>query len=274
MVVPMLVRRAALMLGLLVIAAATAQAQPEPRPTPTPAQAGTAARAHAARAKQHFDRGEYAQAIVAYREAYRLLPAPGVLYNLAQAYRLVGDCGNATAMYRDFLRLAPDSPHRAVAEENLVAAETCARELTAREHATAEPVTPTPGATAPPGAAVAPHLPVEPPPRRRDRTATVVTAAGGVVLVAAGAYFAIDAASAADEVSDFYTDGGAWADIAGADARGRRSRGVAIAAFASGGAALAAAATLYVLGRPRTERAAVAVTAGRGGAEVVATWRY
>src|SRR5204863_6882745 len=80
----------------------------------------------ASAAQRHFDLGEYAAAISDWRDAYRLEPHPGLLYNLAQAYRLSGDCVTATLLYKNFLRLAPGSPHRADAETNLDAIADCA----------------------------------------------------------------------------------------------------------------------------------------------------
>ena len=64
----------------------------------------------AARAQVHYDLGEYGQAIADYEDAYRIAKTPGFLYNLAQSYRLAGDCVTASSMYRNYLRLAPRSP--------------------------------------------------------------------------------------------------------------------------------------------------------------------
>ena len=96
-------------------------------------------------------------------------------------------------------------------------------------------------------------------------------AGGGVLLVAAGAYFASDSASAANEVADFYRTGGAWSDIADVDARGRRSRVLAIGSFAVGAATVATGAALYVLGR-RAERRSIVVAPARGGGGQVVLW--
>jgi hypothetical protein len=44
---------------------------------------------------KHFELAEYDAAIADFKEAYRIGDAPGYLYNIAQAYRLKGDCRNA-----------------------------------------------------------------------------------------------------------------------------------------------------------------------------------
>ncbi|HET9989953.1 MAG TPA: hypothetical protein VFQ65_15590, partial [Kofleriaceae bacterium] len=65
----------------------------------------TASTAHAddrAAAKQLYDEGlrhynvaEYPAAIVAWKQAYVLSKKPILLFNIAQAYRLAGDCKQA-----------------------------------------------------------------------------------------------------------------------------------------------------------------------------------
>jgi tetratricopeptide (TPR) repeat protein len=73
----------------------------------------------AARAQAHFTLGEYADAVADYRAAYQLVPSPGLLYDLGQAYRLEGDCADARTAYRSYLRRAPHSPYRDLAMQHL-----------------------------------------------------------------------------------------------------------------------------------------------------------
>jgi hypothetical protein len=233
--------------------------------SPARAQPGDAkgsAQELAARAKAHFDHAEYAAAASDYREAYRLWPSPGLLFNLGQAYRLAGDCLHASQAYREFLHLQPDSPYRATVEQNLSAADACAK-----------PVAPPP---------VEVHAPTPAPitTQRHDddgddgrsrRIAGLAIAGGGALVAIAGSYFAIDASRAQREVADFYANGGDWSQIADVDARGHRDHALAITGFAIGGAALVAGATVYWLGR--RERA-VAIVPARGGGEVVLSWRF
>ena len=259
-------KRLLIAIAVVLTTASVAGAQPGPV---SPANAEKTAKAKAASAKAHFDRGDYAVAVEEYREAYRLMPSPGLLFNLGQAYRLVGSCSEAVDAYREYLRLVPDSPYRATAEQNLAAAEVCARDAEAaakrrEERAKAAAI----AATASP-----PPAPVADRGHGMRRTGVGAMAVGGM-LVVAGGYFAIDAARSASEVSDFYENGGAWADVADADERGRRSQLVARVAFAAGTVAIASGVTLYLLGRRAEHAPAVAVTPTGRGAEMVVSWRF
>src|SRR3954471_15303120 len=57
----------------------------------------------------HYNMGEYADAITAWTESYRLSKAPLLLFNLGQAYRLSGDCTKATTFYDSYERELPDA---------------------------------------------------------------------------------------------------------------------------------------------------------------------
>ena len=88
----------------------------------------------------HYSLGEYGEAIARFREAYELSAAPGLLFNLAQAHRLKGDCAPAIEIYRHFKRLAPDSPHVAEADTQIAAlSATCPPAPTPAITATAQP---------------------------------------------------------------------------------------------------------------------------------------
>ncbi len=66
------------------------------------------ARQHAAKAKVHYDLGEFEQAANEYIIVYRLRPIPALLYNVAQAYRQAGQYEKAKKFYKSFLREKPD----------------------------------------------------------------------------------------------------------------------------------------------------------------------
>ena len=76
----MLVRTAALSL----VVAATALAAPR-----DDARALREAKAHFRKGAIHYHAREYEQAIAEYQAAYQLSPLPDLLFNLAQAYRLI-----------------------------------------------------------------------------------------------------------------------------------------------------------------------------------------
>jgi len=100
--------RVAATLTLLVLAArpggVRAQSQDEPARI-------AEARQHFGKAREHYNLGEYDQAIVELKEAYRLWKQPLLLFNIAQAYRLQGDCAQAMTFYRSYLREQPQPPN-------------------------------------------------------------------------------------------------------------------------------------------------------------------
>lgn len=72
----------------------------------------------------HYSLGEYDHAIAFFREAYEISSAPALLFNLAQANRLKGECRRAVELYRHFLRLAPESAQAGKAAEESQSLET------------------------------------------------------------------------------------------------------------------------------------------------------
>src|SRR5438128_3568918 len=75
------------------------------------------AKAHAARAKVHYDLGEYRQAAEEYILVYRIKPLPALLYNIAQSYRQGGQYEKAKQFYKSYLRETQDPKNRAVIEK-------------------------------------------------------------------------------------------------------------------------------------------------------------
>jgi tetratricopeptide (TPR) repeat protein len=75
------------------------------------------AKAHAARAKVHYDLGEYEKAAEEYIVVYRIKPLPALLYNIAQSYRQAGQYDKARQFYKSYLREAKDAPNRDAIEK-------------------------------------------------------------------------------------------------------------------------------------------------------------
>jgi tetratricopeptide (TPR) repeat protein len=71
------------------------------------------AREHYAIALQAYDLGKYDEAIAEFQEAYRFKEAPGLLYNIAQAYRLSNRPEEAVRYYRTYLERKPDAVNAA-----------------------------------------------------------------------------------------------------------------------------------------------------------------
>ena len=71
------------------------------------------ARQHAAKAKVHYDLGEFEQAAEEYTIVYRLRPLPALLFNIAQSYRQAGQYEKAKQFYKAYLRESPDAKNSA-----------------------------------------------------------------------------------------------------------------------------------------------------------------
>src|SRR5437868_15496788 len=77
------------------------------------------AREHYSIGLRAFDLGKYDEAIPEFEEAYRFKDAPGLLYNIAQAYRLSNRPEEAVRYYRTYLARKPDAANRAEAESKI-----------------------------------------------------------------------------------------------------------------------------------------------------------
>jgi tetratricopeptide (TPR) repeat protein len=67
-------------------------------------------------AQVHYRLQEYEAALTAYKEAYRILQSPSILFNLGQCYRLLGRYPEALRSYEQFLAAVPETPYRAEVE--------------------------------------------------------------------------------------------------------------------------------------------------------------
>jgi hypothetical protein len=74
-------------------------------------------RRHFEQAEQHFQRGEFAEALVQYEAGYRLTRLPGFIINVAHCHRLMGDLRKARSYYRRYLVVAPVGPRKDEVEE-------------------------------------------------------------------------------------------------------------------------------------------------------------
>src|SRR5262245_53746378 len=107
-----------IVVGLLVSLSGAAHAQ---RRGPSAEQAAKdkAAREHYNQGILHYDLGEIDQAIAEFKQAYAISAAPGLLFNIAQAYRYKKDYEQALHFYRTFLRLQPKASNRDEVEERV-----------------------------------------------------------------------------------------------------------------------------------------------------------
>ncbi|HEY4238941.1 MAG TPA: hypothetical protein VGM88_03965 [Kofleriaceae bacterium] len=236
--------KAAALLGVLLVAS-VAHADDD-----VPARA----RALAEQGKQAHERGDYATAIASFQAAYALSPTPALVFNIAQAYRLSGDCVDAALLYKRFLETDPSTEARAIAESHLATVQRCDK----------KPV------------ALTGTAPLDPRAHRHaiERDTGIALGAAGLVALGVGTYFAVGAHDAEGTVSDGYAHGAAWNAIASENARGERDATRARYFMIGGGAAIATGAVFYLLGRHTEHAAPIAIVPTRGGAHVSYSWRF
>jgi hypothetical protein len=121
--------------------------------------------------QSHYNLNEFPEALVDFKEAYRLFPDPVFLYNLGQCERQLGHNEEAIRFYRSFLREQPKAPNRQDVLhkiEELEAAQKSkppeAEEAAGATDAAAPPAVEGAAATMPVPAPAAPPHPVIPPP--------------------------------------------------------------------------------------------------------------
>jgi hypothetical protein len=132
-----------------------ALAQP-PAPIPTRAEQ---AKAEYDRGLKHYNLADYEPAITAFKRAYELSGKPELLFNIAQAYRLKGDCKQAVLVYRSFLREATGHPRRREAESGI---ERCGAPTNGSEATPATAPPPVSSIVPPPTSAPEPNAPKPP----------------------------------------------------------------------------------------------------------------
>ena len=255
-------------LALLLVALAAAAPMAYADDTLSPERIPQKARELAEKGRAYHDAGEYMKAVAAFKEAYVLAPSPGLLFNIAQAYRLAGDCDDAAWMYRRFLDSNPGEASRALAEQHLASVEKCGHGGLVIAPAQTVAIATKVAEQQPASAVDEPSQPSS-----LKRTALYVGVGGGIVLAGA-AFFAIDSMNASDKVTDLYKHGAKGSDVAAEDARGQRSATLATVLGIGGGLALASAGVLYAVGRHHESLQHVAVTPHAHGAQVSLSWHF
>ena len=253
--------------SLLAIAPSLARAE-EPQP---PDVIPMKARALAVKGRAFHDAGDYGDAIIAFKEAYVMAPSPGLLFNLAQAYRLHGNCDDAAMMYRRYLTTQPSAEGRAVAEGHLAAVERCAHENAL--HISKNPNAPTIIATDRASGSLFATAPTS---HRAEieKDLGIGLGLGGGVVVSIAMYYAFKAHDASAAVEHAYANGAKWQDISSIDARGARDATTARILGISGGIAVAGGVTLYLLGKRAEHLAPISVAPTKHGAEVHVAWQF
>jgi tetratricopeptide (TPR) repeat protein len=275
---------------MLVAAAQPALAQPAP-PQPQPATTDDAKKAEAKalyeKGLSHYNLGEFDLAIEAFRKSYALTNAPGLLFNIAQAFRLKKDYEQAVYFYQTYLRLKPDAPNRSDVEARIKEMEEAIEEQ--KKQATKPPVgtmSPEGGTTtttttttttqAPTGTATTTDTGEADGAKAQTLiTAGYVTGGAGVALLVTGAVFGSMAKSAQNDLEKLGSDGGTWTqEQQDKYDAGKRNNTIAIVSFVAGGAALATGATLFIMGQMKKSKTSVAVVPTTQGATFAVGWSF
>ncbi len=221
------------------------------------------AKEHFASGQTHYSLGEFTEAAAEFREAYRLLPEPAILFNIAQAMRQMNDFRHAYFYYSQYLSRRPDAANRTDVEGFISAMKLRMDEEDAQksvapvplvrtpiEHAgSAQSVVPASPAAAPSVATAAKSGSAQTPPAHGFWSGLHIAgvAAGGAALAAGGLALAFhsSAASSADTLNQKYQagtltpqDAGLKSDVA--------SKGTAATACVIGAAVLVAAGSVLV----------------------------
>jgi len=115
------------------------------------------ATAHVRKATAAYNLGKYPEAAKEYEAAYEQTLDANLLFNIGQAYRLAGERDKAVTAYRSFIRSAPESEQRQLAESKI-------REIERQRSAAPAPApAPVPAAVPAPVPAPAPVAPAATP---------------------------------------------------------------------------------------------------------------
>jgi tetratricopeptide (TPR) repeat protein len=250
--------------ALAILAHVTVVRAQSPDRTPSDAQA------HVDKGLALYEAKEYAQAAIELRAAYELKKDRDVLYALAQANRLAGDCPTALTHYREFLESNPPGKQADLARKNIARCEET------KPAPTPAPVPPAP--TAPTSAPTADmhataHTlePVGPAPAPRiawyrDVPGDLLLGGGvGAGVVAGYFFYASSSELQSARSATRYDDAQTHADRAHGD------RQIALVGSAAAGAFVVAAILRYVLHDERDagRGAAVASVAASGSGVAV-----
>ena len=157
----------------------------------------------------HYELGEFDVAIEEFKRAYALTSAPGLLFNLAQVYRMKKDPEQAVYFYRTYLRLVPDAPNRADVEALIAENQALVDANRAKKRAAAEAAAAAAASAAAAGSPAvaastperAPPAPPRPRPWRKELWIGVGAGALGVGALAAAVALGARSSSDASQIS-------------------------------------------------------------------------
>ena len=264
--------------------------------TPTPQETAQANK-FVESGSRHFDLQEWDAAISDFKQAYQLVPAADLIFNIAQAQRLKGDCQAASVSYRTYLREAPNSSRQKKVEQRLQEMESCAKQPATTTTPPAITTTPPgdpkvvdPGPTPQPPPSIAtvitkpPDVPDIAPapqptpmekPQNRSLAIPVTLGAVGLVVLGTGGYFAYDGHTQQTKLNDLCKQGCDGNAARAIDDRGHASNVKAVTLAAVGGGLLISAVVYAVVTRNKAHHApSVALLPSPQGAAVQYSIRF
>jgi tetratricopeptide (TPR) repeat protein len=231
------------------------------------------------RASQHYDLGEYQQALEGFKDSYRNFEDPSLLYNIAQCHRQLGNKADAIRAYRTYLIKMPDPPNRDAVKAMIEKLETALGDEQAIKQSPPQGAM-HPTAPPPPKAPTAEMASTEPAltatissdrgPRSRAKIVTgIVLGAVGVGAVVGGVASGVLAQQAGNDLTRL--DQGHMTFDPARESAGRSEQIAEGVLLGIGGAAALTGALLVALGRreARARRLAVHPTGGAGRAGLV-----
>jgi len=258
------------MVVLCVIVAGTATARAQQQPS---AAAQAEARTHYERGMTHYQLGEFAAAVGEFKQAYALTPAPGLLFNLAQASRLGKQNEQALYFYRSYLRNAPDAANRTDVETRIAELEAAVKQQKEESAAAARRAEDERHAAA---LAAASRSSAGPRPNGRVlKLSGIVIGAVGVAALGAGIGLGVVSHNEQNTLDNLARNMGTWsAAQTSAYNTGRTEAVAATALYVAGGVAAGTGVLLYVLGWQRDRAARFAFAPAPGGALATGTWSF
>jgi tetratricopeptide (TPR) repeat protein len=238
---------------------------------PADADAKAQAKGHLDRGLKHFAEREYEKAIAEFEAGQKLDPRPDLVFALAQAERLSGDCASAVLYYREFLAGEPPEKQAEAARTNLERCENVLATSRAREDEAAAKAAPPPSVEPTPApVATEPPPPAEIRIRRPWYTDVLgdVLLGTGVAAAGVGGYFWLRSADSRDAALDATDYGEYTARLDDA----KLERTIAIGALSAGGVLVTAAVVRYLTRGDHVERAPVALVPSPGGLGIAASF--
>ena len=266
-------------LGVLLLASV---AYAQPKPPKDDAKTRTKAAALYEKGSVAYEAGKYTDAIPLFKEAYELVHDPVYLFNLAQSYRKVFDCVNATDYYARYLDEATDAD-----KQQREKVKDWIHELAPCVEQRKKDVDAAKAAQERAEAAEKARIAAEAERRRREgpkyhtidhgkglRIGGYIGAGLGAVGMGVGLAYTLKSNRIQDDLATACKNGCDWTDPAlrSKDSDGKHANTLATVGWVTGGVLFAGGVTLYVIGRMKIEHVEVQPT--NGGATVSARLEF